>query len=142
MPKNEKKEIPSSSIYTFLRYKLVIFSLVMDYSIVATNERNEPWEKSQTHPFNVIPLWVVNQAERLCSRLVGEGQGTVDAEDAGGIGVGGDGLEGQGDTGGDVRGDGDALGDGGGGGGNGAGVGTSDQTGAQVSGLIVDVDSP
>lgn len=86
------------------------------------------------------PLYA-NQA-RAFSSLVGEGQGTADAENAGRITISGNGLEVQGDTGGDVRGDGDALGDRGGSDGNGAGVGTSDQSGAQVKSLIVDVDSP
>lgn len=113
----------------------------MDYSIVATNERRKNLGESQTPWENKAHPLYFNQA-RICSSLVGEGQGTADAEDAGGIGVGGDGLQVQGDTGGDVRGNSDALGDRGGGGGDGAGVGTSDQSGAQVSGLIVDVDSP
>ena len=79
-----------------------------------------------------------------CSKdaLRGEGQRSRDAENFGAILVGGRGLEVDRDTRGDVAGNGDAVSDVSGSDGDGARVSTSGQSGAEITRVAVDVDSP
>jgi len=74
--------------------------------------------------------------------LVGEGQRARDAEELGVSAVGGNGLEGERDTGGNIRWNVNAVGHSVDSGGNGARVGAVAKSSAQISGLVVDVDTP
>jgi hypothetical protein len=86
-------------------------------------------------------LVTFRDTKKSCGHLVGEGQRARDAEKLGASVVGGNSLEGERDTSGDIRWNLNAVGHSVDIGGNGA-RGAVAKSSAQISGLVVDVDTP